>query len=255
MGANRSRTGSARIGQSRGLASLLLLAALAAGCLPRPFVERAIRARGGALDTLVREVESDVHAAFPGTWRWRTAFMAPDRYAWTIFTAGEPNHFLFDGVVVRGFIGSREVSVDRAPDAPLRSHARFTAIAQLDALRLPGVHVQPLADGELPAGVVAGLAVALADDGARYRLGFDREMLLVWVEGPIRLLPLGEGTLTARFGDFRRTGGFLLPFATSYTFGGAALAEERALAVCPNDPRVTIEAFRTPARLSCEPAT
>jgi hypothetical protein len=222
---------------------------LAAGCAPRPLLERAIRARGGPLTSMVRQVEAEVYLAFPGTWRWRTVYMIPDRYAWTIFTAGEPNHYLFDGTTVRAFIGGREVSADTDPSAPLRSHARFTAVVNLDALRLPGVRTALLSEAELPAGTSAGLAVVLADDGSQYRLGFDGRGLLVWAEGPVRLPPLGEGRVVARFSDFRRVAGMLVPFQTSYTLGSERLADERTLAVCPADPGVSLESFRTPRRL------
>src|SRR5207244_7444389 len=209
-------------------------------------LERAIRARGGPLASMARQVETEVYLAFPGTWRWRTVYMVPDRYAWTIFTAAEPDHYLFDGTTVRAFIGGREVSADTDPSAPLRSHARFTAVVNLDALRLPGVRAAPLSRAELPPGASAGLAVVLADYGSRYRLGFDGRGLLVWAEGPVRLPPLGQGQVVARFSDFRRVAGFLVPFRTSYTFGDERLADERALAVCPADPGVSLESFRAP---------
>jgi hypothetical protein len=229
------------------------LAAVALGCAPRPLLERAIRARGGPLGPVVRQVEAEVHAAFPGTWQWRTAFMLPDRYAWTVFTTGEPTHYLFDGQVVRGFVGGREVTIETAPDAPLRSHARFTAVANLDALRLPGVLVAPLEGADLPPGATAGLLAVFPDDGSRYRLGFDAEARLVTVSGPLSLPPLARGELEARFTDFVRVRGFLLPRRTSYRFGAQALAEERALAICPEAP-VPEAAFRTPGLLpACVP--
>ena len=115
-----------------------------------------------------------------------------------------------------------------------------------DALRLPGARTAPLPQAELPPGSSAGLAVVLADDGARYRLGFDGRGLLVWAEGTVRLPPLGQGQVVARFSDFRRVAGFLVPFRTSYTFGDERLADERALAVCPADPGVSLESFRAP---------
>ena len=231
---------------------MLAATLLAHGCAPRPLLEQAIRTRGGPLGSVERLVETEAYAAFPGTWRWQTAFMAPDRYAWTIFTTGEPIHYLFDGAAVRSFVGAREVTVETSPDAPLRSHARFTAVVNLDALQLPGTSVAPLAAAELPPGTVAGLAVVFAGDGARYRLGFDDEARLVWVAGPVVLPPLERGELIATFADFRRVGRFLLPFRTTYTLAGQPLAVERALAVCPG---VALDArsFRLPSALpSCE---
>jgi len=218
------------------------------GCAPRPPLLRAIQARGGPLRAVVREVQADVFVGAPGRWSWRTAFLYPDRYAWTIFTAAGADHYLFDGAVSRTFVESNPVSVDAGPDAPLRSHARFTAVTYLDALLLPGVQVTPLAGPELPEGAAWGLAAVFAGDGARYRLGFDARDLLVHVEGPLGLPPLGAGTLSARFADFHRTNGLFLPYRTAYTFGAAPLADERAVAVCPN-VRLAPEAFRMPAAI------
>lgn len=225
---------------------------LAGACAPRPLLQRALRARGGALESAVRTVEADVHMGFVGRWQWRTAYQLPERYAWTIVTFGEPNHYLFDGTTVRSFIGDSEVSADMDPRAPLRSHARFTAVTNLDALRLPGVQVAPLPAAALPPGCVAGLAAVFADDGARYELGFDERTLLVSAAGPLRLPPLGEGRVTARFADFRRVGGLLLPHRTTYQLSDLPLAEEWATAVCPNDAAVRAETFRNPAMIpSC----
>jgi len=119
----------------------------------------------------------------------------------------------------------------------------------LDTLLLPAARVTPLPRGELPAGVVDGLAVAFADDGARYRIGFDDRTLLVWAAGPITLPPLGDGELVARFADFQRTHGRTLPFRTTYLFRGAPLAEERTVAACPNlsvDPAAFADPVRVP---------
>ena len=227
---------------------LLLALALATGCPSAPLLERAIRARGGTLHGIARTVETDVYAGFPGTWRWRTVFMQPDRYAWTILTADEPNHYLYDGSVVRAFVGEREVATATPATAPLRSHARFTAVAHLDLLGDDGVQRTLLNADELPTGAAAGLRVALAD-GTTYRLAFDRRMLLLWMSGPVNLRPLGEGELVARFGDFRRVRGYWLPYRTVYEFHGRQLAEERALAVCPNPPGLDDGAFAAPRRL------
>jgi hypothetical protein len=238
--------------------ALAALAALAAvvGCAPRPLVARAIRARGGPLSGLVRDVEARVHTGFPGTWQWRTAFLVPDRYAWTIHTRGEPDHYLYDGRTLRAFVGGRLVAVDAGSVVALRTHARFTAVVNLDALLLPGVHVQPLAPDALPPGAVAGLDVRFADDGSAYRLAFDGRDLLVRVEGPLALPPLARGTAVARFAEFRRAGGFVLPHATAWVLDGQPLADERALAVCPDPPGLAPEAFRDPAGLpGCPPGS
>ena len=182
--------------------------------------------------------------------------MLPDQYAWSIETNTEPYHYLFDGHAVRAFIGGHLVSLDAGSAAPLRSHARLTAVVNLDALRLPGVSVAELTPAERPPGAAAGLRVVFADDGATYRLGFDREALLTEVSGPVDLTPFGRGELTVRFADFRRVGKLRMPFHTSWHFGGTALAEEYALAVCPDPPELVPDAFRDPARLPlCEEPT
>jgi hypothetical protein len=175
--------------------------------------------------------------------------MLPDRYAWSLETDTEPYHYLFDGRTVRAFIGSRLVSADDAPGAPLRSHARLTAVVNLDALRLPRVNVAELAPGELPPDAVAGLCVMFASDGAQYRLGFDRDVLLTVVTGPVDLTPFGRGEMTVRFADFRNAGGMRMPFRASWAFGETPVAEERAVAVCPNVGGLGDDAFHDPAHL------
>jgi len=234
---------------ARATAGILLAVALATGCAPRPLLARAIHARGGPLRSLVRQVESQVYTGFPGTWRWQATFLVPDRYAWTIFTTREADHYLFDGETVRAFVGRAEVSADTDAAAPLRTHARFTAVVNLDVLLQPGVQVVPAAADRLPAGAVAGLDVGFPDDGSRYLLAFDAHDLLVHAEGPLALPPLGRGRVTATFSDFRRTGRWVLPWATDYVFDGEPLASERTLATCPDDPRLTPESFLSPDAL------
>ena len=50
--------------------------------------------------------------------------------------------------------------------------------------------------------------------------GSDGDAAVVRVEGPVRLDPLGEGTLVARFAEFRWTGGRRLPFVVEYHLAG-----------------------------------
>jgi len=231
------------------------LGALTVGCAPRSPIVRAIRARGGPLGGVVREAEARVFPEFAaGAWRWRTGFLPPDRYAWTIFTSREPNHFLYDGTVVRAFVGARQVAAGADLGAPLLVYARFTAVVNLDVLLLPGARVEALPTDALPPGVEAGLAVTLAADGAHYRLGFDRGGLLVWTAVALELWPLGHGDLVARFSDFRRTGGLLLPFRTVYSFADAPLADERTVAACANLPGILPAAFLAPDMLPECPA-
>lgn len=204
---------------------------------------------------LARSVEAEVRQGFPGAWTWRTVQQLPERYAWTIDTVGEPDHYVFDGEAVRAFVGSRQVSVDASPTAPLRSHARFMAVVGLDALRLPGVRTTALEASALPAGATSGVEVQFDDDGSRYRLGFDTAGLLVWAAGRVALPPFGTGDLEVEFGDFRRVGSWLLPHRTQWRLGGAPLATERVRAACPDPPGLLPGSFRTPATLPvCPPS-
>ena len=226
-----------------------LACALASGCASRPLLERAIRARGGALHSLVRQAEADVQAGFPGTWEWRTVFLAPDDYAWSIVTAAGTDHYLFDGRVTRAFIGGREVSVDAGQQTPLRAHARFASVTNLDTVAASKMLVAPLPAAELPPGVAAGVSVTLPDDGSRYRLGFDDRTRLVWATGPIEMPELGRGEVTARYDDFRRVRGLWLPFRTTYEINARPLAVERTIHLCPNEPGLGPASFERPARL------
>lgn len=239
-----------RLGQRAALGLLLL----AVGCAPHALVPRAIHARGGALSTLVREVEVRVHVGFPDTWRWQTAFLVPDHYAWTIFTTGAPDHYLFDGTIVRAFVDEREVSADASRGAPLRTHARFAAVTNLDALLLPAVRVTSLSPAELPSGVSAGVAATFLDDGSRFLLGVDDRNLVVWAAGPVNFEPFDAGEVTARFTDFRPTGRWMLPYRTAYALAGRPLADERVLAACAGEPPLTTEMFRRPGLIpACPP--
>jgi len=231
------------------IAASVLLAAFVSACGPRPLLREAIRARGGPLHAFVREVETDVHLEFPGRWRLRVAYLEPDHYAWTVFTAGEPDFYLFDGTTQRAFVGTRPISAEPAATAPLRSHARFAAVANLDALLLPGVQVTPLRADALPPEAVNGLTAVFADDGSRYVLAFDTHRLLVHAEGPLSLPPLGSGTVSVRLADFRRTRRWWLPYRAEYAFAGRPLATETTLSLCPDDPALTPDAFRTPNEL------
>jgi hypothetical protein len=232
------------------LPAVMLASLLALGCASPSLVEHVIRARGGPLRGLARSVEAEVYAGFPGTWRWQTV-LAPHRYAWSIVTADETHHYLYDGTTVRAFVGEREVAVSAADTAPLRTHARFAAVANLDALRDPGVRTAARAAEELPSGA-ARLDVSLAD-GTAYRLIFDDRMLLVRLSGAVSLAPFGEGELVAEFADFRRVRGYTLPYRTTYWFRGERVADEHALAVCPYRAGVDAAAFAAPRRLpACE---
>jgi hypothetical protein len=230
----------------------LLFVVVVLGCARPPLLERAIRARGGPLHGVVRDSEVDVRAGFPGRWRIRSALLQPNRWGWTVFTSGEPDHYLFDGRFARTFIGGREVAVDGGADAPLRSHARFMAVVHLDALRAPRVLVGDLPPAERPTDTAHGLVAVV--DGSRYRLAFDARDRLVWAAGPISLPPIGRSELSARYGDFRRVDRFTLPFRITYAFAGQPLGEETVLAACPEPPDLTPASFVTPPIPPCAPA-
>jgi hypothetical protein len=226
---------------------LVALGVLATGCAPRPLLERAVRARGGPLRSFVRVSEADVQAGFPGAWQWRMAFLAPDRYAWSIVTTTGMDHYIFDGRAVHAFVGGREVASNAARDAPLRLQARFIAITSLDLAA--GATVVPLAPADRPPGVDEAVSVTMPDDGTRYRLGFDDRGLLVWATGPFDVPQAGRGELTARYDDYRRVQGLLLPFRITYALGPRPLAVEHVTHACPNDPALTPASFAAPERL------
>jgi hypothetical protein len=236
------------------LAVATAVVALAVGCVPRPLVERAIRARGGPVGTVVLDAEAEVRRGYPGTWRWRRVFATPDRYAWTIVTTGEPLHHLFDGTVVRAFIGGALTAVDASPTAPLRSQARFVAVSLLDVLHLPGIQVMPMALSDLPAGATGGLTVAFPAGGERYTVLLDDRLLPIRVEGPIDFSPMGRGRLVARQDDFRPVAGVLLPHHVVWELDGQELADERAQALCVRVEPLPVDAFADPSRLPDCPA-
>ena len=236
----------------RALLLIGVLSILPAGCQSRSLLERAIRARGGALRGLVSSLEAQVHRGFPGTWEYERVFVSPDLYAWKIVTTAAPLYHLYDGSTARSFVGSAEVGSDTSPRAPLRSHARWFAVVNLDHLAAPGVTVTPLAGDDLPPGVREGLSAAFAD-GAVYRLGFDAGTLLVWAQGPADLSPLGSGELTARFSAHRPVDGLLLPFAVSYSLAGEPLADETVRTACLVPAGITPASFRDVGQLPACP--
>lgn len=247
---------SAGTGMARGVrrrAAVAALALLGAGCAQGPLLARAIRARGGPLPALARTVEATVTADYPGTWRARLVFAQPERFAWTIETVAEPDHYLFDGEAVRAFVGSALVSVDTDSAAPLRTYARFTAVMLLDALRRPEAAVQELAPAALPPGADAGLAVTFADTPGRFVLGFDDDARLVSISGPLDLPTVGPATVTAELSDFTRVRGWELPRRIRYLVGDRLLIDERAVALCPDPAGLDAAAFRDPAALPACP--
>ena len=232
---------------------LSALAVLNAGCTPRPLLERAIAARGGPLQGVVLQAEARVYAGLPGRWRWSRVYLSDGRYAWQIETSGEPDTYVFDGQVVRSFVGEREVASDASPTAPLRSHARWTGVVLLSDLDQPGIVIAELTPAELPAGVREGLSVRFAD-GATYRLGFDDHTLLMWADGPLDLSPLTSGITSADYADQRTSDGITLPARATYFAGDRRLAEETIEAACVNPPTLTPASFAGPSGLPACPA-
>jgi hypothetical protein len=228
---------------------LLLLLLAAGGCVPRGLLAQAIRARGGALPGMVRTSEAHVVVGFPGTWRWRTVVAMPDRYAWSIETTGEPTQYLFDGRVVRSFVGSALTAADTSPTAAARSHARFMHVLLLDALRTPGVRLRELPPGELPSGAAAGLEAEFPDTGDRYLIGFDAARLVTSVEGPVLLPPFESRTVRVVLDDQRRVDGYTVPHHFRWTIGGQPLADERTLTACALRREPPAAAFAMPAAL------
>jgi len=236
----------------RVVTAALLVVSTASACAPRALLERAIRARGGALPGLVRDVDATLTAEYPGTWSATETFQRPERFAWTIETFGEPNHYLFDGEAVRAFIGTALVSTDTDPGAPLRTHARFMAVILLDVLGEPGVTVEDLPKERLPMGTTSGLACRFPDE-TEFVLGFDADARLVSVDGPLDLPGAGVVRVQAELSEYVRVAAWSLPTRIRYRMGDRLLIDERARALCPDPPALTIEAFRDPSRLPpCE---
>lgn len=208
-------------------------------------VERAIAVRGGRISSFRRVTEARVQFGFPGIWRFEYAFHVPQWYRWTVFTSEQPHYYLWDGQTMRAAVGDRVVGIDASGRAPLRSHARWTAVTYLDAL----------CDGTLPVRFVARRAsdsdettVVLRLEGDRedFELTFDRHLRLIEVVAPIDMPPFGPGRLTTRFFDFRLSGGYLMPYRTRYRFDGVTLCDEETISFTVNDDSLDLDTFRRP---------
>lgn len=231
---------------TRGLAIGLVVALLGSGCTA-PLIERAIAARGGALTSLSRESDADVHAGFPGRWSWRFDYAVPDRLRWTIETYGEEQSVAFDGARVRYFLGSASLPAIPAALGDFQSVVRWTAVTTLDALRDDEhVALRELATGELAGGAAAGVEVTYRPDWARYRLLFDDAGLLVVAEGPVVLPTVASGRLRATYEGFATTAGYVFPGRATYTLDGRPFFDETVRRWTPNDPHLTAASFAGP---------
>jgi len=230
----------------RRLAGGLIFALLSSGCAGS-LVERAIIARGGPLTSLSRTSEADVHAGFPGRWRWRFDYTVPDLLRWTIETYGEEQSVAFDGTRVRYFLGSATLPSGPAALGDFQSVVRWTAVTTLDALRDDAqVALRELPQAELPGGVAAGVEVTYRSDGARYLLLFDDADLLIAAEGPIVLPTIAAGRMRARYESFATTAGYVLPARATYALDGRPFFDETVLRWAPNDPRPDAASFAGP---------
>lgn len=225
---------------------MAVLAATGACAPPAPLdhAPGARRAPG-----VVRDSDVRVHAGFPGAWRWRTAYAAPDRYAWSVETTGEPTHYLFDGRTARAFVGSALASEDASPGAALRSHARFMSVLFLDALDAPGVRVRAVPPTDGPAGAVAAFEAAFGDPEERYVVWLDAERRAAAVEGPVALPPFGHPLVRAVASDYRTIRGVAVPFRLVWTADGKPLADERVRAACVLATPPPAAAFTRPGAL------
>lgn len=201
----------------------------------------------------MRVSDVDVYAGFPGHWRWRTVFLAPDRYAWSVETAHDPMHYLFDGTIVRVYLGGALTAEDASPDAPLRSHARVVGVALLDVLRSPGVSVRELGRAEMPPGCRAGLVAAFADPPGVYHVCLDARLRVRRVDGPVDLSPLGRGTVSVRFDDLRRVDGLVFARRARWLLDDQMLADECVTHLCLAPPGLDATSWRAPSALPvCE---
>jgi len=222
-----------------------LLGCAAAPRTPEDLAAAAIAARGGPLPRFARSSELTVHAGFEGVWRWELVYAVPSRLELQLRTAAETQTLVSDGTTLRTYLGGGLVSSEPAHGSGVAALVSFVALSNLDVLADPTqVRTEAAGGPELPAGAVRGLHAELRDlsscdlraasprcapdglPGARFSLGFDRDLRLVWLAGPVSVPGLGDGSLDARFEDFRRVGRWWLPFAIHYRFRGAPLVDE-----------------------------
>jgi hypothetical protein len=238
---------SARVfaGAGQRLGRVLLVAAclVAQGCA-HSLVERAVRARGGPMQSLYRVVDARVHEGFPGSWSWETGYRVPEFLRWTVHTYGEDQSFVYDGEDVILYLGSASLPVEPAAAAAFRSQARWFAVGALDVLADPArVGWEELPSSELAPGAAHGLRARFRDDGSSYVLLFDDRDLLIALEGEVAIPPVGAGRLRAEYDDFREVDGYTLAYTGRYLLDGRPLADEVVRRCVPNDPALTAASF------------
>lgn len=221
----------------------ILGSVLAAGCA-RTLVDRAIAARGGRLESLLRESEARVYEGFPGEWSWEIAYRYPDLFRWTLHTFGEEQSYVYDGSSAVMYLGSAALPTDPAFLASFRSQARWFAVTMLDVLAdASRVSLRELPADRLLPGSKSGVEARFGDDGATYLLFFDDRDLLVSAEGWVSLPPIGAGSLRVELRDYRVVDGFALPWTGRYWLEGQQLVDERVLRYAPDDPALTAAVF------------
>jgi hypothetical protein len=192
---------------------------------PGDLVAAAIAARGGPLPRFARSSELTVHAGFEGVWRWELAYAVPAHLELQLRTSAETQTLVSDGETLRTYLGGGLVSSEPAHGSGVAALVSFVALSDLDVLQdATQVRTEEIGATDLPDGAVRGLRAELP--GARFVLGFDRDLRLVWLAGPVSVPGLGDGPLDARFEDFRRVGRWWLPFSIHYRFRGAPLVDE-----------------------------
>ncbi len=214
---------------------LVGLAVLATTACSPNLVERAIDARGGALDSYRKTVDAEVVAGMPGRWSWEVAYRAPESFRWSLETLGDDQSLLFDGVSSRHRLGSALLPPTPADEA-VRSQARWFAVTALDVLEGPAVSWRELPPAELPEGVASGLSAEFSGSSTRFELFFDERDLLARARGRVALAPVGAGMLDATFSSYLRVGGYQLPHSGTYRLDGQPLMRETVRRWLPNDP-------------------
>lgn len=207
----------------------MILALTSVGCA-RTIVDRAIRARGGELVGVTREVNARVYQGMPGDWSWELAYRAPRDLRWTLHTWGEEQSYVFaDGRAIYT-LGTARLPVPAGADESMLTQSRWLAVTSLDVLRQPTeASWRELPAAALPPAAVAGIEVRLRDGDTPYRLFFDAADRLIAAEGEISMPPIGSGLLRAHYQSFRDVDGYRLPYRIVYELDGKPFFDEEVV--------------------------